>query len=472
MKEHGNFSTKTEFENIPDVPDTVSEKMAGEPNFYAQDVSNVEYMDMLDEQGNPTGQKIRVLVEGYTHRQGERIDHRVSYEQAWAEAHAAKPFMDIAVQARDLFSEELGPEWIDKVDGVNEVIALGKRASDEVGANWQNMTAEQQQDFNPDGFGNLKLAPQEIELVRFVQSNNEVAGAFDEARKENGGVTPNDNSPEWNMILSGLQEKLKNANEDEKNEINAKIKAVNLFTNKVDLGSVKTYAYEDFWQNQPDNVVGPASEMIRTAAYGKTDSDFNLARAAVYEQTTENNTATEALKLFAKYKSTQNEIGSSEFAANKAKENEIRRSVENEIASDPMNLDAAAREAIRVANEKRSELEATGNIKDIKKIDADLRASRAVRATMTEYRGELTLREDENLPIEKFEDFVKRKSQEYEHNFVYSENPKHKTPAYAAQADKYKFATQAFRGSFASTLKLKFVKPAIKKRLQEAGIGQ
>lgn len=462
MKEHGNFSHKIEYERIPDVPDDVSARFSGDPSFYNQDVQNVVYME------SDNGLKIPQKAEGLAHRQGERVDNRVSFEQAWAEAHAAKPFMDVVVEARDLFSESEGTNWIDETDGINEVIALGKRASDEVSANWANMSEQERQDFKIDNSGNLKLTPYEKELVEYVKSNNAATAMMDKVQRVNGGENPGDNAPEWDSILSGLEDKLKTAPDDDRDDIKAKIAAINKFTRRVNLDATDTHANEDFWNSVPRGVVGPASEMMKVAQYGDNSSpDLNLARAAVYEQALENKTTAEALSLFAEYKSSQNKPSSSEFAANKAKENEIRQAVRDELESDPMTLDASAREAIRVASDKRSELEAQGKIKELKKLDADLRASRAIREVMSEYRHELDAREEAGLKAEKFEDFVNRKKEEYEEKFF-----DEKTEANSRRADKFAQASHAFRGTFAATLRLKYIRPAIAKRVQEAGIGQ
>lgn len=460
MKEHGNFSHRIEYERIPDVPDDVSARFSGDPSFYNQDVQNVFYME------SDNGLKIPQKAEGFAHRQGERVDNRVSFEQAWAEAHAAKPFMDIAVEARDLFSEEEGPDWIDKVDGINEVITLGKRASDEVSTNWAEMSEQERQGFKIDGSGNLKLTPYEKELVEYVKSNNATVKMMEKAQVANGGENPGNEAHEWDSILSGLEDKLKTATGHEKDDIEAKIASVNRFTNRINLDAVRTHANDDFWHEAPRGVAGPASEMMRNQ-YRDSSHEFNLARAAVYEQTLDNKTAVDALSLFAEYKSSQSKPSSSEFAASKAKENEIRRAVKDELESDPMTLDAAAREAIRVASDKRNELEAQGNIKELKKLDSDIRASRAIREVMSEYRRELDAREEAGLVAEKFEDFVNRKREEYEEKFF-----DEKTEANSRRADKFAQASHAFRGTFAATLRLKYIRPAITKSLQKAGVGQ
>lgn len=200
MKEHGNFSTKTEYEAIPDVPDNPSSELSAGPTFYTENTQEVSYTDSLDSDGNPDGTKLRHVTK---HNRGDRIDNRTrNPEQAIAEAYAAKPYVDIATEMYEQYKKEdpggYEENWKD-VDGLEALIALGRDASTEAGKKWQLQTPEERNKADLHA-----INPENKPLLEYMHSSVEKGKNLEEIGDELEAETTNPDS----AIMQGILEDL------------------------------------------------------------------------------------------------------------------------------------------------------------------------------------------------------------------------------------------------------------------------
>ncbi|MDB5177297.1 MAG: hypothetical protein JWN75_965 [Candidatus Saccharibacteria bacterium] len=200
MKEHGNFSTKAEYEAIPDAPENPSSVLSGKPEFY-NDNDRETATKMYSVDGS-----MAILQPRELHKKGDRIDNRLKNpEQAKAEAYAAKPYMDIAAELYEQYKKEDPEEYEEnwkKVDGLEALIALSRDASAEAGIKWQAMTSDERikADLN-------YVNPENKPLLEYMQSSVIKGKKIEEIGDDLESVTINPDTSTMQGVLNTLYAK-------------------------------------------------------------------------------------------------------------------------------------------------------------------------------------------------------------------------------------------------------------------------